>query len=103
MRTATPHFVVFIIPLVFYFKVLTGADRRRGPWVVLLIEAALFVGMWALFLTTVQERFEHPIVYLPLPFGMLLLLLATRKLWRERAPQVVGQLARVSAPSERAG
>ncbi|GAB4441958.1 MAG: hypothetical protein Kow00120_10670 [Anaerolineae bacterium] len=103
LRTATPHFVVFIIPLVFYFKVLTSADRRRGSWAVLLIEAALFVGMWALFLTTVQGRFEHPIVYLPLPFGMLLLLLATRKLWRDRAPRVVGQLAGARAPAERAG
>ncbi len=81
VRTATPHFVVFIIPLLFYFKALTDADPRRGPWVVLAIQGVLLIGLWVLFLTTVQARFEHPALYLPLPFGMLFLLLATRRLW----------------------
>ncbi len=88
LRTATPHFVVFIIPLVFYFKALTDADGRRGPWVVLLVQMTLLIGLWVLFLTTVRAKFEHPALYLPLPFGMLLILLLSRGLWRQRAPMV---------------
>ncbi len=101
LRTATPHFVVFIVPLVFYFEALTVADRRRGGWTVSLIEMLLLVGMWALFLTTVQGKFEHPVVYLPLPFGMLLILLATRRLWQERAPAFPSAVADVGVSTER--
>lgn len=88
LRTATPHFVVFIVPLVFYFKVLTDADRRRCSLMVLLIEAVLLIGLWGLFLTTVQAKFEHPAMYLPLPFGMLFLLLISRSLWRGQPPMI---------------
>ncbi|MFC1960175.1 glycosyltransferase family 87 protein [Chloroflexota bacterium] len=84
LRTATPHFVVFIIPLIFYFKYLTDREPRRGPRLVFLIQIALVVSYWVLFLTTVTERFEHPIIYLPLPVGMLLLLLFTRSLWVDK-------------------
>ena len=85
LRTATPHFVVFIIPLVFYFQRIVAADRRRGPWVAGLILGVLLVGLWGLFLLTVQARFEHPAMYLPLPFGMLIVLLISRPLWRQHA------------------
>lgn len=86
LRTATPHFVVFVVPLIFYFKTLTDADRRRGTWVVLLIQLVLLVGLWALFLATVQAKFEHPAMYLPLPFGMLIVLLISRPLWWDAVP-----------------
>jgi hypothetical protein len=42
----------------------------------------LLIGLWALFLATVQAKFEHPAMYLPLPFGMLIVLLLGRDLWR---------------------
>lgn len=86
VRTATPHFVVFNIPLYFYFVALIAADRRRGPRVVALAQIVLIVGLWALFLLTVQGKFEHPAMYLPLPFGMLILLLISRRLWLDQAP-----------------
>ena len=81
LRTATPHFVVFNIPLYFYFARLVSADRRRGPPVVMLAQIVLLVGLWGLFLLTVQAKFEHPVMYLPLPLGMLLLLLGSRRMW----------------------
>ncbi len=82
VRTATPHFVVFMIPLVFYLQKLAEAGRQRGAWVGGLALAVLLVGLWVLFLTTVQAKFEHPAMYLPLPFGMLIVLLLSRDLWR---------------------
>ena len=92
LRTATPHFVVFIIPLVFYFKALAEEDRRRGPWVVLLILVTLLVGSWFLFLSTLgwlgSSIIEHPANYIPLPFGMLLVLLLSSRLWDTYAPML---------------
>ncbi len=86
VRTATPHFVVFNVPLFFYFATLTTADRRRGPGVVALTQVVLISGLWVLFLLTLQGKFEHPAMYLPLPFGSLFLLLVSRKLWLQYAP-----------------
>lgn len=81
-RTASPHFVVFMIPLVFYFRWLTTRYRRKGgTWGVALILLALFVLQWAHFLLTVEGEFEHPTIYLPTPFIMLALLWLTRQMW----------------------
>jgi hypothetical protein len=88
LRTATPHFVVFSYVLVFYFREITRANRRSGPLIVAGIMIALAVGLWVLFLTTVVNRFEHPVVYLPLPFGSLILLLLTRQQWWRAKPTV---------------
>lgn len=86
IRTATPHFVIFNIPLMFYFARLSAADRRRGPRVVALSVTVLMVGLWVLFLLTVQAKFEHPAMYLPLPLGMLALLLGSHGLWMDVQP-----------------
>jgi len=69
LRTATTNYVVLLLPLVMLFRALQRS--RFGSWLVCLIEAGLLVGMWVLFLTTVVDKFEHPVVYLPLPFGLL--------------------------------
>jgi len=71
-----------MIPLAFYLQKLIEADWRRGAWVGGLALVVLLVGLWGLFLTTVQAKFEHPAMYLPLPFGMLIVLLLSRDLWR---------------------
>ncbi|MBN2472336.1 MAG: DUF2029 domain-containing protein [Anaerolineae bacterium] len=86
LRTASPHFVVFNIPLFFYFARLVAEDRRRGPLVVAAAQLVLMIGLWALFLLTVDAKFEHPGMYLPLPFGVLFTLLISRRLWRRWAP-----------------
>ncbi len=86
LRTASPHFVVFNVPLFFYFSRLVEEDRRRGPLVVAAAQLVLMIGLWALFLLTVDAKFEHPAMYLPLPFGVLFILLISRSLWRGSAP-----------------
>jgi hypothetical protein len=85
-RTATPHYVVFILPLIFYFREITQRSQRYGSlWVALLL-LALLILPWVYFLATVEGEFEHPTVYLPLPFTMVILLWLTRKLWWIKAP-----------------
>jgi hypothetical protein len=80
-RTATPHYVVFMFPLVFYLGEIARRDRRSGSRLVAVILAALLVIPWLHALLTVQAKFEHPTVYLPAPFITLLLLWVTRHLW----------------------
>jgi hypothetical protein len=69
-RTATTNYVVLYIPL---FLGLKAAANRlsRSDWLLAFFCLLSTVGMWTLFLTTVVGKFEHPAVYLPLPFGLL--------------------------------
>ena len=87
LRTATTNYVMLLLPLVMIFGVLQR--RQGGAWWILLIEAVLLIGLWALFLTTVEGRFEHPVVYLPLPLGLLAVFVLGRR-WligsRESSP-----------------
>jgi hypothetical protein len=78
LRTATPHFVVFNIVIIFYLKWL---QRKRGATLAVL--AFLFVFSWAHFLITVQGRnsLEHPSLFLPLPLVTFALIWLTRRLW----------------------
>jgi hypothetical protein len=86
-RTATPHFLVFMLPLVFYFAEVAKRNRRHGSKWVVLILAALLIIPWVHFLVTIVGDQEHPVVHLPLPFGLLLLLWFTRRMWWQRAPE----------------
>jgi len=87
-RTASPHFVVFIIPMIFWLRELTAKYRRRGTLWATLILIALFIQQWAHFLLTVDGEFEHPTIYLPTPFLVLMLLWVTRHLWWEKSPEL---------------
>jgi hypothetical protein len=77
LRTATTNYVILLLPLVMVFRALQR--RRGGAWWILLVEVVLLVGLWVLFLATVVERFEHPSVYLPLPFGLLAVFALARR------------------------
>jgi hypothetical protein len=77
LRTATTNYVVLLLPLVMVFRALQRG--RGGAWQVLLVEVVLLVGLWVLFLTTVVAKFEHPGVYLPLPFGLVAVFALARR------------------------
>ncbi|MBI5960976.1 MAG: DUF2029 domain-containing protein [Chloroflexi bacterium] len=81
VRTATPHFVVFTIPLVFYFRALVYANRRWGSLWIAVCLLMLWLLPWVQFLVTVEGDFEHYSLYLPLPFGSLILLWLMRRRW----------------------
>jgi hypothetical protein len=85
LRTATTNFVALYIPLFFVLKAaversparygglasrLAGLTPRHAGLTLFYFLSA--VGLWVLFFTTVQGKFEHPIMYLPLPFGLLI-------------------------------
>jgi hypothetical protein len=80
-RTATPHYVVFIFSLLFYLREIMQSNKRTGGYLVALILAVLLVAPWIHAIVTVQNKFEHPTVYLPAPFAMVILLWLTRHRW----------------------
>jgi hypothetical protein len=82
LRTATPHFVIFTIPLMFYFAMIARRWRAGSAWIVLLL-VILLVEPWAQFLLTVDGQFEHPSMYIPLSVTMLIVLWITRRQWWE--------------------
>lgn len=71
VRTATTNYVIMYIPLFLLLHTVSQRWRAGNVWVVGLL-LALLVGTWALFLSTIQGDFEHPVTYLPLPIGLLL-------------------------------
>jgi hypothetical protein len=76
LRTATTNYIVFVIPLIAFFRDLE--QSRWGAWEVLGFQFVLVAGMWWLFLATVVGEHEHNVVYLPLPLLLLVLLLIFR-------------------------
>lgn len=79
LRTATPHFVLFLVPLLFYFQ--RWAEQGRGLLTTGVL-IALFALPWAQFLLTLGDaKFESPFMFLPIPLLTLILLLVTRHQW----------------------
>jgi hypothetical protein len=70
-RTATTHYMTLLLPLFSWFALIGKRLGRRAGLVVAGIEAALLVGQWAIFLTTIQGNYETGLVYLPFPVLML--------------------------------
>ncbi len=70
VRTATTNYVIMYIPLFLLLHTVSQRWRGGNVWVAGLL-LALLVGTWALFLSTIQGDFEHPVTYLPLPIGLL--------------------------------
>ena len=78
LRTATTNYVALYIPLFLALKATAG-PLRGGNLLLVCFYLVSIVAVWALFLSTVAGKFEHPIVYLPLPIGLFVLLVAARK------------------------
>jgi hypothetical protein len=84
LRTATTNFVALYIPLFFALKAAT--DRLPGRYRLLALFYILStIGLWALFLMTVEVKFEHPIVYLPLPVGLFVAFVWGKAILQESA------------------
>jgi hypothetical protein len=70
--------VALYIPLFFALREAIGR-RHGGNLLLALFYVVSIVVIWVLFVSTVVGRFEHPIVYLPLPIGLFILFVAARK------------------------
>jgi hypothetical protein len=67
-ETGTTNQVLLLLPIIAWLS-----SRSRQRWLVSLVATGLLVGLWALFLLTVQGDLEHPMVVLPLPIATLVM------------------------------
>jgi hypothetical protein len=74
VRTATTNYIIMTIPLLLLLREL-ATRWRWGNLGVALFYGFSLVSSWALFLVTIQGEAEHPVMYLPWPFALLILLL----------------------------
>jgi hypothetical protein len=70
-RTATTNYVM-LLPVLFYiFAIWEVRWKLTGQFFMWLSLAGLGIGLWALFLLTVEGNVEQAIMYLPLPIFSL--------------------------------
>ncbi|MDD5468927.1 MAG: glycosyltransferase family 87 protein [Anaerolineales bacterium] len=87
-RTATTHYLM-MLPA--FFMILKVVEERWGgvgkwvSWTFILLSA---VGLWVLFLNTVQGNTEAAVMYLPFPFFCLIGLWWTRW-WYMKPPKLL--------------
>lgn len=84
VRTATTNYIVMIIPIFLILRHISALVKQGNGWVALFFVASI-VAMWALFLSSIQGDTEHPVMYLPMPFLLLTVLLVGRKRLQETA------------------
>lgn len=77
-RTATTHFATYLLALFMILELWRQRSGRIGEAYGVLLLLILLVGTWTLFILTVEGIQESAINYLPVPFAMLLALLALR-------------------------
>ena len=87
-RTATTNYLMMLPALFMIFKIWEQRWDVLGRWAVWAALLVLGVGLWALFLVTVQGNLEQPIMYLPFPFFCLVGLWWVRW-WVIRPPRVL--------------
>lgn len=77
-RTATTNYVVLYLPILWTLKQI-AMKWQWGEWAAAVALVLSAVGMWWLFLGTISGSAESAVMYLPLPFGLLLILLVARR------------------------
>jgi hypothetical protein len=90
IRTATENYIALFPALILVFSLVHTRWSRHGGWVVTLIIIALFVGLWIMFLLTLQYRdqpIQSSILFFPLPVFLLVALYWVRW-WAIHPPRV---------------
>lgn len=84
------NFIIMFPVLILIFSIITERWNKRGDVIVWGIIAILLVGIWAVFLTTLQHRdqpIQNPVMFLILP-ALLILMLYWVKWWVIKPPSV---------------
>ncbi|MDY7080304.1 MAG: glycosyltransferase 87 family protein [Chloroflexota bacterium] len=92
-RIATTNYLTLVPWALWGFRHVQLAWGRSGTWAVAAAEVISLVGLWALFLATVEGNFERAPVYFPFPVAIALLL---AWLWRRTRCGDWGTYGRVS-------
>ncbi len=87
-RTATTNYLVFLPGLTMILSVLVDRWKVAGELAAVGLMLSLLVGLWGLFLATVEGNLESPLMYLPTP-AVLLLGLWWIRWWYVRSPRLL--------------
>lgn len=74
IQTDPGNFIVLLIPLILVFSVWGARWKRSGLILTFTGMLLLFVGIWALFLTTIErsaQPVQSPVMFFPLPAFVL--------------------------------
>jgi hypothetical protein len=71
-RTATTNYMMLLPVLFLIFRVWEYRWKGFGSVIVWFTLIIFLVGLWGLFMTTVQGNQEAPLMFLPLPFFCLI-------------------------------
>ncbi|MDH5507989.1 MAG: DUF2029 domain-containing protein [Anaerolineae bacterium] len=90
IRTATSNYIALFPALVLVLYEWVRRWHAGGRWMAIAVMLGLLVGLWALFVNTVQpgvadQPVQHPVLFFPLP-ALLILGLYWVRWWAIRAP-----------------
>lgn len=74
ISTATSSYIVLFPALVLVFAEWEKKYGRVGRWLIASTIIVIFVGLWALFLTTKVGNYQNPIMFFPVPLFLILAL-----------------------------
>lgn len=90
LQTDPGNFIVAYPALVLTFAVWVERWRNRGVVLSVIVMFLLFIGIWEIFLSTVEmdyQPIQSPIMFLPLPL-FLFIMLYWNRWWAVRPPRV---------------
>ena len=73
-RIATTNYLTVVPWALWGFYWMRRLWRRRGTLLAIVLQVASIIGLWALFLATLEGNFETAPVYFPFPAAMALIL-----------------------------
>ncbi len=85
-RTATTNYVVLYLPLLWGLQIV-AQKWRHGHIIVATILLIITIGMWSLFLTTISGDAESAVMFLPIPFILLLMLFLGQRIFLNTGEQ----------------
>jgi len=91
IRTATENYVAMFPSLLLVLAVWDERWNRIGRWLVMTSLIILFVGLWVVFLNTVQtgdQPLQDPVIFFPLPIFLWISLYWVRW-WAIHPPRVI--------------
>ncbi len=90
IRTGTENYIAFFPGLMLAFAIWAGRWGRAGQVLIVVTLVLLGLGLWWLFLTTLEygaQPIQGPVMYFPFPIFTLLVLYWVRW-WALRAPKL---------------
>jgi hypothetical protein len=95
VRTATTNYVVMLPALILILAVMQDRWGNTGAWAGGAVLIALLIGLWVLFLATIQGNHESRWMYFPLPLLTLVGLWLIRRF--KARPEVTTESRRIAS------